>query len=84
MLSTEIAFDMCELERRAETRRAIPPTPQYVYPKLSRRAGCTVWVKHENYTPTGAFKVRGGLVAPRSAPPCDSEHTVSATRGTLC
>ncbi len=40
---------------------AMPPTPQYAWPLLSRRAGCEVWVKHENHTPTGAFKVRGGL-----------------------
>ncbi|MCB1972843.1 MAG: pyridoxal-phosphate dependent enzyme, partial [Geminicoccaceae bacterium] len=41
---------------------AMPPTPQYVWPLLSREAGCEVWVKHENHTPIGAFKVRGGLV----------------------
>jgi threonine dehydratase len=40
----------------------IPPTPQYCWPLLSERAGCEVWLKHENHTPTGAFKVRGGLV----------------------
>ena len=38
------------------------PTPLYSWPKLSRRAGCSVLVKHENHTPTGAFKVRGGIV----------------------
>ena len=37
------------------------PTPQYAWPKLSQRLGCEVWVKHENHTPTGAFKVRGGI-----------------------
>ena len=41
---------------------AMPPTPQYVWPLLAAEAGCEVWVKHENHTPTGAFKVRGGLV----------------------
>ena len=41
---------------------AMPPTPQYAWPLLKRRTGCEVWVKHENHTPTGAFKVRGGLV----------------------
>ena len=40
----------------------VPPTPQYAWPKLAARAGCRVWVKHENHTPTGAFKVRGGLI----------------------
>ena len=38
------------------------PTPQIHYPLLSQLAGATVWVKHENHTPLGAFKVRGGLV----------------------
>ena len=38
-----------------------PPTPQYAWPLLGARAACEVWVKHENHTPIGAFKVRGGL-----------------------
>ena len=37
------------------------PTPQYAWPQLAARVGCEVWVKHENHTPTGAFKVRGGI-----------------------
>ncbi len=40
----------------------MPPTPQYKWPLLQARCGVEVWVKHENHTPTGAFKVRGGLV----------------------
>jgi threonine dehydratase len=43
-------------------RQVMLPTPQYAWPKLAKRAGCTVIVKHENTTPIGAFKVRGGLV----------------------
>ena len=39
----------------------VPPTPQFSWPLLNARAGCEVWVKHENHTPVGAFKVRGGL-----------------------
>src|ERR1700724_1830727 len=39
-----------------------PPTPQYCWPLLSRRVGAEIWVKHENHTPIGAFKVRGGVV----------------------
>lgn len=62
---------------------AMAPTPQYAWPLLARRAGCEVWVKHENHTPIGAFKVRGGLnlmaqlaaAAPRVA------GVISATRG---
>jgi threonine dehydratase len=42
--------------------RRMPPTPQYVWPLLAEHVGAEVWVKHENHTPTGAFKVRGGLV----------------------
>ena len=39
----------------------VPPTPQYAWPLLAARVGCEVWVKHENHTPIGAFKIRGGL-----------------------
>jgi len=41
---------------------AMPPTPQYAWPQLAQALGTEVWVKHENHTPVGAFKVRGGLV----------------------
>ena len=37
-------------------------TPQYRWPLLCERLGTEVWVKHENHSPIGAFKVRGGLV----------------------
>ncbi|MEM8653534.1 MAG: threonine dehydratase [Pseudomonadota bacterium] len=37
------------------------PTPQHHWPLLSAATGAEVWVKHENHTPTGAFKVRGAL-----------------------
>ncbi len=40
----------------------VPPTPQYCWPLLSWRLGAELWVKHENHTPIGAFKLRGGLV----------------------
>ena len=46
----------------AIVRRVVPPTPQYCWPLLSRRVGAELWVKHENHTPIGAFKIRGGLV----------------------
>src|SRR5438132_1717586 len=49
-------------EAAALVHRAVPPTPQYCWPLLSRRVGAEVWVKHENHTPIGAFKVRGGVV----------------------
>lgn len=41
---------------------AMPPTPQYCWPLLRERLGLDIWVKHENHTPVGAFKIRGGLV----------------------
>lgn len=40
----------------------VSPTPQYCWPLLCERLGTEVWVKHENQTPVGAFKIRGGLV----------------------
>ena len=42
--------------------RFLPPTPQIHWPLISARAGAEVWIKHENHTPVGAFKLRGGLV----------------------
>ena len=60
---TSLSFNLQELEQAAKLVYAVlPPTPQYAWPKLARRTGRAVWVKHENHTPTGAFKVRGGLV----------------------
>ncbi|WP_417691858.1 threonine dehydratase [Pseudomonas sp.] len=41
--------------------QVMPATAQYAWPLLAQRLGCTVWVKHENHTPTGAFKIRGGI-----------------------
>ena len=55
-------FDRAELEAAMTLVRAqVPPTPQYAWPTLCARMGAEVWVKHENHTPTGAFKVRGGV-----------------------
>lgn len=52
-----------DLAAAAELVYAVmPPTPQYRWPLLDERCGCEVWVKHENHTPAGAFKVRGGVV----------------------
>ena len=64
----------------AETliRRHFPSTPQLAWPLLAQRAGCEVWVKHENHTPTGAFKVRGGLTYFEHL---RSPGVISATRG---
>ena len=62
---------------------AMPPTPQYTWPLLGQRLDAQVWVKHENHTPVGAFKVRGGLVylqALRAREP-GVAGVLSATRG---
>ena len=75
---------LAELEAAAElVHRTIAPTPQICWPLLSERCGCEVWVKHENHTPIGAFKVRGGLVYMsdlKQAQP-DLPGVVTATRG---
>lgn len=56
-------FDRNELEHAlAVVRRRVPPTPAYAWPLLASRCGAEVIVKHENHTPTGSFKARGGLV----------------------
>jgi threonine dehydratase len=52
-----------ELARARERVRAdVPPTPTHRWPLLERRLGAEVYVKHENHTPLGAFKLRGGIV----------------------
>jgi threonine dehydratase len=63
--------------------RHMPPTPQYNWPLLDGIAGTEVWVKHENHTPVGAFKIRGGIVyldALRRERP-EIRGVVGATRG---
>ncbi|WP_420235211.1 threonine dehydratase [Pseudomonas sp. ABY48] len=61
----------------------MPATAQYAWPLLAERLGCTVWVKHENHTPTGAFKVRGGLTFVRwlKHEHPEAKGIVTATRG---
>lgn len=75
---------LAQLESAAElVHRFVPPTPQYSWPLVNARAGCEVWVKHENHTPIGAFKVRGGIIymdwLRRSHP--ETKGIISATRG---
>ena len=61
----------------------IDPTPQIRWPLLAQRLGVDVWVKHENHLPTGAFKVRGGLVFMRQLYEKGLGETgvIAATRG---
>ncbi|HTO07004.1 MAG TPA: threonine dehydratase [Myxococcota bacterium] len=75
---------LAELEADAAfVYRTLSPTPQIAWPLLAGRAGCEVWVKHENHGPLGSFKARGGLTYVREL--CASRPAVrgvvSATRG---
>jgi threonine dehydratase len=75
---------LARLEEAAQVvYRSMPPTPQYRWPLLCDALGTDLWVKHENHTPTGAFKIRGGLtyfddVAGSGSRPAG---VISATRG---
>jgi threonine dehydratase len=64
-------------------RASVPPTPQYAWPLLKAHIGVDVVIKHENHTPIGSFKVRGGLVyferLKRRRP--EVQGVVTATRG---
>ncbi len=77
-------LDLSGLEMAAAiVARHMPPTPTIHWPLLSRRAGAEVWVKHENHTPIGSFKLRGGLVyltRLKAAEP-DLPGVITATRG---
>jgi len=46
---------------RKNVYRHLSPTPLYTYPALNDLLGTSIWIKHENHQPVGAFKVRGGL-----------------------
>jgi threonine dehydratase len=77
-------FSLAELERAQEiVYAAMPPTSAHAWPLLAQRLGTHVVVKHENHTPIGAFKVRGGLVymerLKRERPQVSG--IISATRG---
>jgi threonine dehydratase len=77
-------FSLAELdEAHRQVQQAFAPTAQYRWALLAERVGAEVWVKHENHTPIGAFKVRGGLIyvgrlAQEGAAP---RGIISATRG---
>ncbi|CCE09614.1 putative Threonine dehydratase (Threonine ammonia-lyase) [Bradyrhizobium sp. STM 3843] len=77
-------FTLAELEQaHAIVSAAVPPTPAHAWPLLAQRLGTHVVVKHENHTPAGAFKVRGGLTyvhrLKRAHP--DTRGLITATRG---
>jgi threonine dehydratase len=75
---------LAQLEEASDLVHAImSPTPQICWPLIAARCGAEVWVKHENHTPIGAFKLRGGLVylseLHRSQP--EIRGVITATRG---
>src|SRR2546430_3835874 len=77
-------FTLTELENVIPLVRAsVQPTPQYAWPLLKAHTGVEVVVKHENHTPIGAFKARGGIVyfdrLKRERP--QVRRIVTATRG---
>ena len=75
---------LADIEAAAQVvYRDFAATPQYRWTLLSQRLGTGCWLKHENHTPVGAFKIRGGLtyfdqLAQRGALPTE---VISATRG---
>ena len=77
-------FDLNELKQACSiVSSVVKPTLQNNWPQLSELLGTEVWVKHENHTPTGAFKVRGGVyllhqLMNSTNPP---KGLISATRG---
>src|SRR5216683_4692402 len=84
---SEIPMILPRLEQVEDAARIVGsvmrPTPEICWPALSQRCGTEVWVKHENHTPVGAFKLRGGLVymndlARSNHPP---KGVIAATRG---
>jgi threonine dehydratase len=77
-------FTIDELEAATTiVRTLVPQTPAYAWPLLCNRLGAEVIVKHENHTPAGSFKARGGMVyvdALRRQGPLPN-GLVTATRG---
>ncbi len=77
-------LSLADLRAAAQQVHArMPPTPQYDWPLLQGLAGARLWLKHENHTPAGAFKVRGGIVYVERllADGARPKGLVSATRG---
>jgi threonine dehydratase len=77
-------FTLPELEAALPlVRSVVPATPQHAWPLLGKRTSAEVWVKHENHTPIGAFKVRGGVIYLDALKRSGARFTgvVTATRG---
>ena len=79
-----VPLSLGDIETAAElVRGLVPPTPQHAWPLLAQRIGADVWVKHENHTAIGAFKIRGGITymhwLKRAKPKV--KGVITATRG---
>ena len=75
---------LAEIEAAAVfLRQWIPETPTYRWPLLEEKVGCSLWLKHENHTPVGAFKIRGGLLylAERKREFPETTGVIAATTG---
>jgi threonine dehydratase len=75
---------LAEIESIADGINAVvPPTPQFSWPLLNARVGCELWVKHENHTAIGSFKIRGALnfINQLVARAPQTRGVVAATRG---
>ncbi|WP_432241165.1 threonine dehydratase [Herbaspirillum robiniae] len=80
----ELLPSLTDIEQAAKVvYGGMAPTPQLSWPLLNQALDAEVWVKHENHAPTGAFKVRGGMVymdkLAREQP--GLAGVISATRG---
>ncbi len=74
--------NLTTLEKATELiHQSLSPTPQIHWPLLSQRTGAEVYVKHENHTPIGAFKIRGGLYYMKNLNKDKISEVVAATRG---
>src|SRR5437879_12483611 len=76
------AISLAEVEAAQQiVYQHMRPTPLIHYPLLSQEMGCQAYVKHENHTPIGAFKIRGGLNLMAHLARQGVSGVITATRG---
>ncbi len=66
------------LVAQKQIRPFLKPTPLYTYPAINKLIGTEVYIKHENYQPVGAFKIRGGINLISQLTPHEKERGVIA------
>lgn len=66
------------LRAQRQIRPYLPPTPLHTYPALNALMGAQIFIKHENYQPVGAFKVRGGINLVSQLSPSERERGLIA------